>query len=457
MKPARHDPPGWQSLSVIVICISVAVIDSVAITVALPAIAEDLRVSQAAAIWVVNLHQIAVLGLLLPLAALGQRMGFKRIYVGGMAVLLLGSFVSALAPTLGLLALGRVIQGIGGAGIMGVNTALLRQISPPGGLGKALTTNSTATALSMTLAPSIAAAMLSLGSWRWIFVFNLPLAIAALWWARRALPSENGTGNANAAADAFAWRDAVLNVVAFSALFVAARLAPSIESLALLAAGVMVGAFYLRAQRALADPMFPIDLFRSRMFTLSLASAVTAFGSQMLGTVALPFLLNRVLAQPVLIGVVMTAFPAGVLASTLLLRVLINRVSSGTLGAAGMLMMAVGMVLLVTNGASDSVFQWVWRNALCGVGFGLFQAPNNHAILSAAPVSRSGSASGMMGTARLVGQAAAAVVAALIFSALPAGLQATRGVFLCLALGAVLALVAAGFSSLRLKVPARTG
>jgi DHA2 family multidrug resistance protein-like MFS transporter len=117
----------------------------------------------------------------------------------------------------------------------------------------------------------------------------------------------------------------------------------------------------------------------------------------------------------------------------------------------------VSMVLLITNGDSDSVGQWVWRSALCGVGFGLFQAPNNHAILSAAPASRSGSASGMMGTARLTGQALGAVVTALIFNALPAGLQATRGVSMCLALGAVLALVAAACSSMRLVAPARAG
>ena len=418
-----------------VLAICIAVVDSVAITVLLPQVAAEFQSPQSTAIWVVNLYQIAVLGLLLPLASLGQRIGFRRIYLGGLLVLGAGAVLSASAPSLAVLALGRVIQGIGGAGVMAVNTALLRESIPASALARALATFSTATALSMTLAPTLAALALSLGSWRWLYALLAPLTLAAAWVAARLLPAARPVP-----ASPFHLPDALLNLLVF-ALF-------------LLAASVVLGVLYLRLQTTRLHPLFPVDLLRRPLFALSLGSSVLAFTAQMLGMVSLPFLLSGQFADPVRVGTVMSAWPAGILASTVAIRFVIGRVPSGLLGGLGMALVSLGLLLLALNAGSESVSGWAWRTALCGLGFGLFQSPNNHTILSSAPADRSGSASGMLGTARLTGQALGAVGTALIFSAFVPAEQSSRGVWVCLCCGAALAAVAALCSSMRLAAPA---
>ena len=432
-----------------VLAICIAVVDSVAITVLLPQVAAEFQSPQSTAIWVVNLYQIAVLGLLLPLASLGQRIGFRRIYLGGLLVLGAGAVLSASAPSLAVLALGRVIQGIGGAGVMAVNTALLRESIPASALARALATFSTATALSMTLAPTLAALALSLGSWRWLYALLAPLTLAAAWVAARLLPAARPVP-----ASPFHLPAALLNLLVVALFLLAARLMPSGVALALLAASVVLGVLYLRLQTTRLHPLFPVDLLRRPLFALSLGSSVLAFTAQMLGMVSLPFLLSGQFADPVRVGTVMSAWPAGILASTVAIRFVIGRVPSGLLGGLGMALVSLGLLLLALNAGSESVSGWAWRTALCGLGFGLFQSPNNHTILSSAPADRSGSASGMLGTARLTGQALGAVGTALIFSAFVPAEQSSRGVWVCLCCGAALAAVAALCSSMRLAAPA---
>ena len=114
---------------------------------------------------------------------------------------------------------------------------------------------------------------------------------------------------------------------------------------------------------------------------------------------------------------------------------LLERYPAGLLGGIGLCLLAAGLIALGLLPPAPSHFDIGWRMALCGIGFGLFQSPNNHTILTSGPVNRSGGASGMLGTARLVGQTSGAILASLLFSLFPGHGQVVMFVASGLALG----------------------
>src|SRR5271166_1957180 len=157
------------------------------VNVALPTIARELATTPAASVWIVNAFQLAVTVSLLPLAALGDSLGYRRVYWPGLAVFTAASLACALAPTLFALTLARAIQGFGAAGIMSVNIALVRFIYPSSRLGQGVGNIALVVAVCSAGGPSVAAAILSVASWRWLFLVNVPIAAAALVMAARTL------------------------------------------------------------------------------------------------------------------------------------------------------------------------------------------------------------------------------------------------------------------------------
>ncbi|MGR4869902.1 MFS transporter [Variovorax sp. LARHSF232] len=452
-------PQRRRAMTVILLGIAVAVLDGTIVNLALPGIAQQLKASPSAAIWVVNAYQIATLVMLLPLAALGERVGYRRVYLLGMALFAAASLVAAFADSLATLIAARALQGLGAAGIMSVNAALVRLTYPADQLGRGVANNSLVVATASVAGPSVAAAILSVASWPWLFALNVPLGILVLALGVKALPFNT----AKASGVRFSLLDVGLNVLMFSLFFIGADAlgvrgegagqgAPAM-AWGLLAAGVLVGVFYIGRQRRQAVPLFPVDLLRIPVFALSMCTSVMAFCAQMLAYIALPFLLLDMFGRShVQAGLLITAWPLAIVVMAPLAGRLIGRYPDGLLGGVGLGLLAAGLLLLALLPHDASNADIAWRMALCGLGFGLFQSPNNHTIVTAPPRERSGAASGMLGTARLTGQTLGAVVLAVLFSFWPP--LEGRGPFIALALAAACATCAAIFSTLRLREPA---
>ncbi|RYF77731.1 MAG: MFS transporter, partial [Comamonadaceae bacterium] len=253
--------------------------------------------------------------------------------------------------------------------------------------------------------------------------------------------------------------DVLLNVLMFALIFVGAdRLAVregastglALDGLALLGAGLLVGAVHVQRQRKRVAPLFPVDLLRIPVFALSMGASISAFSAQTLAYLALPFLLLESWGRSHLeTGLLITAWPLAIVAMGPVVARLIGRVPDGVLGGAGMALLATGLLLLALLPAGASDASMVVRLALCGVGFALFQSPNNHTIVSSAPLARSGAASGMQGTARLTGQTLGAVLLAGIFSLWPP--QLGHGPLVALGMAAGCAALAGVFSALRVR------
>src|ERR1700731_456902 len=181
------DRRGWASAAIFT-ALAMASLDTAIANIALPTIATDLHVSPADAIWVVNVYQIVLVATLLPLAALGEIVGHRRIYLGGLLVFTLASLACAEAWSLPSLLIARVLQGLGASGIMSVNTALVRFIYPGNLQGRGFGHNALVVATAFTLGPTIASAILAIGPWSWLFAINIPFGVVAILIGMKTLP-----------------------------------------------------------------------------------------------------------------------------------------------------------------------------------------------------------------------------------------------------------------------------
>lgn len=442
----------------ILLGIAVTVVDSTMMSLALPDITRDLKTSASAVIGVVNAYQVAILALLLPLAALADRYGHRRIYFIGVAVFGVASIACWAAPTLPALVAARALQGAGAAGVFAVNTALVRATYPREKLGRGIALNSVTVASGAVAGPPLAALLLSHGSWHLLFALNVPVVvlILAIGWRHLPVPPIHPEPAAR-----LRWLDVTLNAVTFSTLFLGvSELIPrdgmtlrTGMGLALLSLAVCLGAVYVQRQRRERVPLLPLDLLRIPIFRLSMATSIGSFAAYTLSSIALPFLLlqERGYSHGET-GAVLAAWPLATIAAAPLAGRMIGRVPDGLLAGIGLLVMGLGLGLLALLPDSASMADVAARLMLCGAGFGLFQSPNNHTIVTSTPSHRAAATGGMLASARLTGQTLGALTLALLFGW--PGLPPARASDGALAVAAALAWAAAGFSLLRLRAKA---
>ena len=403
-------PQRIWAITTIGLGITMAVIDSAIANVALPTIAIDLHTDAAFSIWIVNGYQLAITISLLPLSALGDILGYRRIYLAGLALFTLASLACAFSHTLGELqsvachsgfwrrrdherqhcacALYLSAQGDLGRGI-GINAVIVVDLG--GSWGRPLRRGPfwryrTGRGCSQSMCRS--------GSWRSLVELE------------RSLPQSPR------AKHRFDFISAILSAITFGPSDRQHRRArdmakPFVLFLAEMVATLCLSVIWLvKRQLALPSPLLPIDLMRIPIFALSVGTSVSSFAAQMLALVSLPFLLQLDLHfSAIQTGLFITPWPIAIGITAPIAGRLADRHSAGLLGGIGLVVFAAGLLSLAFLPPHPSHFDIVWRMALSGIGFGFFQSPNNRAMIGAAPRERSGGASGMLGSARLLGQA----------------------------------------------------
>ena len=422
---------GWV-MACAVLGVVLATLDSAIANIALPTIARDLGATDAAAIWVVNSYQLAVTVCLLPTAALGEIVGLKRVYGAGLVVFTVASLACALSPTMPVLVAARLMQGVGGACMAALGGALVRSIYPRARMGRGLATIALSVALSAALGPTLAALILAVASWPWLFLVNVPLGAAAVALFAAVTPPSPQRQRP------FDWRGALLNAGAFGLVVTGIDgLGGDARGLAVaeLAIGVLFAAALVVQQRGQAAPLLPLDLLRHRLFALSVITSICSYAAQILAYVALPFLFQVGQGRSaVATGLLVTPWPLMVAVAAPVAGRLSGRYPAALLGSVGLAVLCAGLLLLATAPAHAADADIAWRMALCGVGFGFFQTPNNVTLMTAGPPERSGGASAMVAVARTVGWSLGSALVALVF-----GLAGSAGAGACL-------FVAAGFA-----------
>jgi DHA2 family multidrug resistance protein-like MFS transporter len=444
-------PPGARLWAILALAIGVgmASLDTAIANTALPAMANQLQATPAASVWIINAYQLAMVATLLPFAALGETIGYRRVCVAGLAVFTLASLACALAWSLPSLVVARLIQGVGASAVMSVNTAMLRSIYPSHLQGRAFGINSLVVAVAFAIGPTAASLILSVAPWPWLFAINVPFGVVAFFLGRRVLPT---TKRASHKVDLLT---GLYNVGAFGLLILvlgdAAHLAGMTTLLPEILGAALFFALLLHRQAAHAAPMLPVDLLRRPMFALATVTAICTFAAQSLAFVGLPFYFETTLGRsPIDTGFLMTPWAVLVAVMAPIAGRLSDRYSSGVLGGIGLAALSTGLVTLLLMPDAPSAWNIGWRMALCGIGFGFFQAPNLKAFMTSAPPERGGGASGMVATSRLIGQATGAALVAYCFT-----LSSANGASYALAVAASFAAVASVASFLRMMVVVR--
>ena len=429
------------------IVLVMTVLDVTVVNVALPILAEKFSISNSSAVWIVTIYQLVITMLLLPVSSIGDLYSYKRTFLTGVVVFTLSSAACALSQNFTMLVAARAIQGIGAACVMGVNVALVRLIYPREILGRGMALNAMCIAIATAAGPTIAGAILSVAPWHWLFLINVPLGILAFFMGWKLLPE-------NPPADhkpKFDWQSAIENMIVFGLIFYAlgnfSRKGDIVLSAVLLTVGLIVGFFYLKRQFGHEQPLLPVDLFRNSMYTMSIATSVCSFMAQNIAMIALPFLyLNGYHFSAINTGLLMTPWPLATMIVSPIAARYVEKHNPGATAALGMAVFIVGVLLLLYTGGNPSEWNIAWRMAICGIGFGMFQTPNNIVMVMATPVNRSGGAGGMQSTARLVGQTLGATIVSTVFALFA---KETTSIAVCLHIAIALALCAGIFSYTR--------
>lgn len=442
-------PKRYWAILATALGVGMSVIDGTIANVALPTIARDLGTTPSITIWVVNAYQLAITISLLSFSSLGDIYGYRRIYLWGILLFSFTSGICALADSFWMLTAARILQGFGAAAITSVNTALLRIIYPKRFLGRGMGINALVVAVSIAAGPSIAAVILSMGSWHWLFAINIPIGIAALIIGVMHLPANP----VKVVGRHFDKLSCLMNAFTFGLLIFSLEGIAHKENTWMVVGGIValfvLGYFFVRRQLRQQFPILPVDLLRIPIFSMSIGTSICSFTAQMLAMISLPFFLQGTLGRSdVVTGLLLTPWPLATMIMAPLAGRLVERIHAGILGGIGMTIFAVGLFLLAILPEQPGNMDIVWRLFICGAGFGLFQTPNNSTIVSSAPANRSGGASGMLGTARLLGQTLGATLVAMMFNLVPGHSTQT-----CLYLATAFAILAAIVSSLRISQP----
>ncbi|NOG72445.1 MFS transporter [Roseicella sp. DB1501] len=410
-------PRRLWAVAAVSVSIAITVLDSSMVNIALPGIARTLGISPASATWLLNAYQLTVVTTLLPLASLGETLGFRPVFLCGFALFGLASLGSALAPDFETLLACRILQGLGSAAVMSLTAGMIRHIYPLRLLGRAIGFNAMVVAVAGASAPSLAAAILTVAPWQALFAVHVPVSLLGIAIGWRSLPDHAGSGRR------YDWPSACLNVLTFGPVFLGIDLIlhATLPAVLLVLLGLACGTALVRRQLSQPAPLLPIDLLRIRVIAFSVAASICAFSAWYASYVSLPFLLQGAGISTAGTGLIMTPWPLGMAFGAPIAGRLSDRVPTALLCAFGMGAMAVGLGVvaslpLLGNGLIIGAMM-----ALCGAGFGCFSTPNNRTMLSSAPKARAGGAGGMQATARLLGTTLGTTVVGLCFQIAGAG------------------------------------
>ena len=444
LAPSRRK---WAVLAQAIV-ISMSVLDGSIANIALPSIATDLHIAPAESIWVVNAYQVAVMVALLPFASLGDIIGYRRVYTWGAALFTAASLACALSRSLEMLTIARVMQGFGAAGIMSVNTALIRFVYPRAQLGRGMGINSLIVSVSSAAGPSLAAGILSVAPWPYLFFVNVPLGLIAVAMTRTLPMTPQATHK-------FDWRSAAMNAAMFGLLIAGVDGLGHGEKLWLIGAELLgaavVAVVFVKLQRRLRVPMLPVELFAIPAFSLSVATSVCSFVASSMAFVAMPFLFEAHGMTTIETGLLITPWPVASAIFGPIAGKLSDQIPASKLGSVGLALFAIGLLSLLLVPDHAAWANVAWRMALCGAGFALFQAPNNRLLIASTPRERTGAGSGVLSSARLLGQTLGAAMVAVVFG-VTAGAGVASGATLAIGIAVGASVVALGVCLLRLRV-----
>ncbi|MBC9786147.1 MFS transporter [Heliobacterium chlorum] len=401
--PAPH-PQRWLILFSVMAAGIMGPIDGSVVNVAMPTFSSVFNVEIHTVSWVSMAYLLMLGSLILTYGRLGDMFGFRRILLLGIVLFTAASAFCALSPNIWVLVFFRALQAIGAGMFMAMGPAIVTSVFPPQERGRALGTNGMIVAVGLALGPTLGGFLLAYAGWQSIFTINIPIGILGFLLCLKVIPVDKNRRDQN-----FDLTGAMLGFVALGSFLLVGSYGEewgwtSTPALVFLALFVFATAAFIYWERRVEDPMLDLTLFENRVFSAANFASLMNFMSLSAVMFLLPFYLQRVLHFDArLIGLILTVSPAMMLILAPTSGALSDRVGTRWLAFTGQGLVALAMFLMSFLGEHSGVLDVVWRLAIFGLGTGIFQSPNNNAVMGAVPRHRLGVGSGMLATVRNVG------------------------------------------------------
>jgi MFS family permease len=391
----------WYVMAAVGTGVFLATIDGSIVNVALPTLERAYNTTFPIVQWVVLAYLLTVTTLMLSVGRVADMIGKKNIYASGFVIFTLGSVLCGLAPSVYWLVGFRVLQAVGAAMIMALGTAIITEAFPSSERGTALGISGSIVSLGIVIGPTLGGLLIQALSWHWIFFVNLPVGILGTWMALRYVPAV-----LPGARQRFDFIGALLLFISLLSLL-----------LGLIFAGGL--AVFIRTELRQDQPMIDLRLFQNRTFSTNLTTAVLVFVCIAGTFILMPFYLENVLGYDFRqIGLMLAVVPVMLGISAPLSGMISDRVGTPIISTLGLGILLVGYLAVSTLSTQTTTLGYLLRFVPIGLGIGIFQSPNNSAIMGTAPRERLGIASGILAVSRTLGQTAGIAILGAIWSSL---------------------------------------
>ena len=408
----------WLVMAAIAMGIFLGTIDGSIVNAALPTLETEFGTNFAAVQWIVLGYLLVLATLTMGVGRLGDMRGKRPIYTAGFAVFTVASTLCGLAPGIGWLIGFRIVQGIGSAMIFALGFAILTEAFPASERGRALGLAGTLVSIGVAIGPALGGLIIDTLSWRWIFLVNLPIGIVGTWTAWRFVPDVEPPGGQ---------RFDFIGAAAFGAALLAMMLGLTLAQelgfgdalvvgLTVLAVAALVA--FVSIERRVAHPMIDLTLFSNRLLSANLVSGWLVFVALAGFLVLAPFYLQDVLGYDTrTMGLLLAAAPIALGVVSPISGAISDRVGPRPVLVTGLGVLVVAYLGLTTLGVDTSVRNWLLLVIPAGLGVGIFQSPNNSAVMGAVPPHRLGVTSAMLTITRIFGQIVGVTVLGTIWAA----------------------------------------
>lgn len=403
---ASASSPKWWAMLGIGLGTFMATLDSSIVNVSLPTLVEQLRTNFTTIQWVILSYLLVTTSMMLIMARLGDMFGKRRIYTMGLVLFTVSSLLCGLSPGVGWLIAFRALQGLGGVMMFSLSTAIITEIFPASERGRALGIIGGIVSVGIALGPTLGGLLIGSVGWRSIFLVNVPIGIVAFFIVRQVIPLPQPS----ATVPRF---DAVGGVLLFMTLgsyalgmTLGQRLGfASLLAVSLLALAVISFASLIAVETRVSQPMIDLRLFRNTLLAINLLMGFLVFILIGGGQFLLPFYLELVKGyETQMVGLLMAVFPISMGLTAPISGALSDRFGSRVISLLGLILIASAALLISSLDEAVGIGGYILRLAPLGIGMGMFNSPNNSAVMGAAPRERLGLASGLLSLTRSLGQ-----------------------------------------------------
>jgi MFS transporter, DHA2 family, methylenomycin A resistance protein len=406
------DRASWLPLIAVALGYFMVILDATAVNLALPAVSRDLGGGVTGLQWVVDGYTLAFAALLLSAGVAGDRLGSRRVFLTGLATFTAASAGCALAPSLGVLIVIRLVQGVAAAMLVPTSLALLQASYPDRGMrARAVGLWGGIGGLAAASGPVLGGALTTVASWRLVFAINVPVGLFAWWLTRRRVAAPAATGRR---ADPAGQLTAIVALTALTAGLIEAG--PhgwaSWPVLGGLAVAALAGAAFLAAQYRVASPMLPPALLRRPTLTagsfVGLLINLGFYGQLFVFSLYLQSVRGE---SPLIAGLSLLPEAAAVPVASVLSGRLTARCGPRITMITGLSLGAAGLLGLIVAAHGTAYWMLILPMVAAGSGMALTMPAVTTAVMEAAPVSRGGAAAGLLNSARQVGSALGVAIA----------------------------------------------